>query len=87
LRESLSRPKTEIQLAQVSEAMVNSLRKLITNKIEVSGNKLIIDVTDPDKENPAIIAAIASAGGLIQEVTHLVPTLEDVYLQIVKETK
>ena len=87
LRESLSRPKTEIQLAQVSEAMVNSLRKLITNKIEVSGSKLIIDVTDPDKENPAIIAAIASAGGLIQEVTHLVPTLEDVYLQIVKETK
>ena len=87
LRESLSRPKTEIQLAQVSEAMVNSLRKLITNKIEVSGNKLIIDVTDPDKENPAIIAAIASAGGLIQEVTQIVPTLEDVYLQIVKETK
>jgi len=87
LRESLSRPKTEIQLAQVSEAMVNSLRKLITNKIEVSGNKLIIDVTDPDKENPIIITAITSTGGQVREVAQVIPTLEDVYLQIVKETK
>jgi ABC-2 type transport system ATP-binding protein len=87
LRESLSRPKTEIRLAQVNEALVGELRKLIPNKIEVSGNKLIIDVSDPDKENPAIITAIASAGGQVREVTQLVPTLEDVYLQIVKETK
>jgi ABC-2 type transport system ATP-binding protein len=87
LRESLSRPKTEIRLAQVSEALVSSLRKLIPNKIEVSENRLIIDVIDPDKENPAIISAITSAGGLVQEVNHLVPTLEDVYLQIVKETE
>jgi ABC-2 type transport system ATP-binding protein len=87
LRESLSKPKTEIRLAQVTEVMVSTLRKLIPNKIDVSENKLIIDVTDPDKENPAIISAIASAGGLVQEVSHLVPTLEDVYLQIVKETK
>jgi ABC-2 type transport system ATP-binding protein len=87
LRESLSRPKTKIRLAQVNEAMVSALRKLIPNKIEVSGDKLIIDVTDPDKENSTIIAAIVSAGGQMQEVTQLVPTLEDVYLQIVKETK
>jgi ABC-2 type transport system ATP-binding protein len=87
LRESLSKPKTEIRLAQVTEVLVSALRKLIPNKIEVSGDKLIINVTDPDKENPAIIAAIASSGGQIREVTQLVPTLEDVYLQIVKETQ
>jgi ABC-2 type transport system ATP-binding protein len=87
LRESLSGPRTEIRLAKVDENTVSGLKKSIPNKIEVSGNKLIIDVTDPDKENPAIIAAIASAGGQIREVTQLVATLEDVYLQIVKETK
>jgi ABC-2 type transport system ATP-binding protein len=87
LRESLSKPKTEIKLAQVTGDLVNSLRKLIPNKIEVSDNKLIIDVTDPDKENPIIINAIASGGGQVREVTQIVPTLEDVYLQIVKETK
>jgi hypothetical protein len=67
--------------------MLSTLRKLIPNKIEVSDNKLLIDVTDPDNENPAIIAAIASTGGQVREVTQLVSTLEDVYLQIVKETK
>jgi ABC-2 type transport system ATP-binding protein len=87
LRESLTKPKIEIRLAQVNEALVSSLTKLIPNKIEVSGDKLIIDVTDPDKENPAIVAAITSTGGQVREVTHQVPTLEDVYLQIVKETK
>jgi len=87
LRESLSRPKTEIRLAQATDALVSALRKLIPNTIEVSDNKLIIDVTDPDKENPIIITAIASAGGQVREVTQIMPTLEDVYLQIVKETK
>jgi ABC-2 type transport system ATP-binding protein len=87
LRESFSKPKTEIRLAQVNEALVSALKKLIPNKIEVSDNKLLIDVTDPDKENPAIIAAITSSGGQVREVSQLVPTLEDVYLQIVKETK
>jgi ABC-2 type transport system ATP-binding protein len=87
LRESLSKPKTEIRLAQVPEALVSTLRKIIPNKIEVFDNKLLIDVTDADKENPAIIAAIASIGGQVREVTQIVPSLEDVYLQIVKETK
>jgi ABC-2 type transport system ATP-binding protein len=87
LRESLSKPKTEIRLAQVTDSILSTLRKVIPNKIEVSDNKLIIDVTDPDKENPTIIAAITSNGGQVREVTRLVPTLEDVYLQIVKETK
>jgi len=87
LRESLSKPKTQIRLAQITESLVSALRKIVPNKIEVSGDNLIMDVTDPDKENPIIITAIASAGGQVREVTQLVPTLEDVYLQIVKETK
>ena len=87
LRESLSKPKTEITLAQVTETLLGSLRKLVPNKIEISDNKLIIDVNDPDKENPTIITAITSAGGQIRKVTQIIPTLEDVYLQIVKESK
>jgi ABC-2 type transport system ATP-binding protein len=87
LRESLTKPKIEVRLAEVSEALVDALRKKIPNKIEVSDSKLIIDVTDPDKENPVIVNAISSSGGQIREVGQVVPTLEDVYLQIVKETK
>jgi ABC-2 type transport system ATP-binding protein len=87
LRESLTKPKIEVRLAELSEGLVDALRKKIPNKIEVSDSKLIIDVTDPDKENPVIVNAISSSGGQIREVGQVVPTLEDVYLQIVKETK
>lgn len=87
LRESLTKPKIEIRLAEVSEALVDALRKKVPNKIEVSDSKLIIDVSDPDKENPVIVNAISSSGGQIREVSQVVPTLEDVYLQIVKEVK
>jgi ABC-2 type transport system ATP-binding protein len=87
LRESLTKPKIAVRLAEVSEALVDALRKKISNKIEVSDSKLIIDVIDPDKENPLIVNAISSSGGQIREVNQVVPTLEDVYLQIVKETK
>jgi ABC-2 type transport system ATP-binding protein len=83
LKESLGGVKTEIQLAQVNEAIVSAVRKVTTHNVEVSDNKLIIDVGNIT-DNPAIIEAIVSAGGRIQLVTELSPTLEDVYLKTVK---
>jgi len=87
LRESISRPKTEIRLAEVTEKLVAALNKSVPNRLEVSDGKLIFDVNDPDKENPLIITAIAANGGQIREVKQLTATLEDVYLQITKESK
>jgi ABC-2 type transport system ATP-binding protein len=87
LRVSLTKPKIEVRLAETSEALVDTLRKAIPNNIEVSDGKLIIEVSDPDKENPAIVNAISSNGGRIREVNQVVPTLEEVYLQIVKEAR
>lgn len=84
LKESLPGVKTEIQLAQVNDAIVSAVRKVTTHKVEVSDNKLIIDVGNIGADNPAIIEAIVSAGGRIQLVTELSPTLEDVYLKMVK---
>ena len=84
LKESLGGVKTEIQLAQVNEAIVSAVKKVTTHKVEISDNKLIIDVGNVDTANPAIIEAIVSAGGRIKLVTELSPTLEDVYLKTVK---
>lgn len=83
LKESLRGVKTEIQLAQVNDAIVSAVRKVTTHNVEISDNKLIIDVGNI-ADNPAIIEAIVSAGGRIQLVTELSPTLEDVYLKTVK---
>jgi ABC-2 type transport system ATP-binding protein len=87
LKESLLGVKTEIQLAQVNDAIVSAVKKVTSHKVEVSDNKLIIDGGNIGTDNPAIIEAIISAGGRIQLVTELSPTLEDVYLKIVKEIK
>jgi len=84
LRESLWGRKTVVHMEVATEEAVNAVRSLGVKNLEVSGNKLVIDLEDPEKENPGIINAIVGAGGHIQFVTELRPTLEDVYLKLVK---
>jgi ABC-2 type transport system ATP-binding protein len=73
--------RIEIRLAQVSDAIVNAVKKVAPNRVEVSGNTLIIAVNNAEAENPGIMEAIVSAGGQIQKVTEVEPTLEEVYLK------
>jgi len=84
LEESVWGSKTVIQLEQVNEMILDALDKLSLNSIINDDNKLTIDVVNPEKENPAIVAAIVRAGGHVQYVTELSPTLEDVYLKFVR---
>jgi ABC-2 type transport system ATP-binding protein len=84
LRESLWGRKTVVQLEHVNDAIVAALKRIGLKSIEVADNKLAISVTDPEKENPDIVKAIGSAGGRIQFVTEVSPTLEDVYLKLVR---
>jgi hypothetical protein len=39
-------------------------------------------LTDPDRDAPAIIAALVSAGIRVREVKDVDPPLEDVYLKL-----
>ncbi|CUS02873.2 ABC transporter related [Candidatus Promineifilum breve] len=52
---------------------------------EVDGNKLTLTLDDPETHNPAIIHALVAAGAGIQFVGELRHSLEDVYLQLVKD--
>ncbi len=81
LKLSLRGVRIEIQLAQVNDAIVNAVKKVAPNRVEVSDNTLIIAVNNVEAENPVIINAIVSAGGQIQKVTEVEPTLEEVYLK------
>ena len=84
LERSISGRKTVVQLAEVSEAVVSAAKRAAKGAVETNGNKLIIGVTDPEKENPDIVGAIGAAGGRIQFVTEMSSTLEDVYLKLVR---
>jgi ABC-2 type transport system ATP-binding protein len=77
--------KTVIQLEQVSDSVLAALRGLPVAGMSVDGNKLTIDVKDPDKENSAIVGAIVTAGGRVQSVSVVGSSLEDAYLKLVKE--
>ncbi|MCW4029390.1 MAG: ABC transporter ATP-binding protein [Candidatus Bathyarchaeota archaeon] len=83
LRMSLWGTKTVIGLENINETIVAAVKRGQW-KIEISGNKLIVSVSLPEKENPEILDAISKAGGRIQSVTQTTPTLEDVYLKLVR---
>jgi ABC-2 type transport system ATP-binding protein len=77
--------KTVIQLGKMDDSVLTALRDLPVAGMSVDGNKLIIDVKDPEKENAAIVRAIVLAGGQVQSVSVIGSSLEDAYLKLVKE--
>jgi ABC-2 type transport system ATP-binding protein len=85
LERSIHGRKTVIQLRQVNQAILDSLKKLQVKNLFREGNKLTIDVTNPQDENPEIVDAIVSAGGRIETVTVASSSLEEAYLKLVKE--
>ena len=85
LRELFWSSKTVIQLEKVNEIIVDAVKSQTSRNALIDGNRLIIDVANGEKENPKFIEAIVSAGGHIQYVSELRPSLEDVYLKIVRE--
>jgi len=85
LRESLFARTTIVKLEAVNVAIVAALRRLGIGKVETAGEgEVRIAVKDPTRENPEIVHAVDSAGGRIQSVYQSNPTLEDVYLKLVK---
>jgi ABC-2 type transport system ATP-binding protein len=86
LERSLYNRKTIVHLEGVSDAILAAVKNLSSVKnVRSSDNKLILDIDDPEKDNPKVVRAIVSAGGNIQYVTELRSTLEDVYLKLIRE--
>ena len=85
LERSVHGRKTVIQLRQVNEAILDSLKKLQVKNMVAEGNKLTFDVVNPEEENPDMVNAIVAAGGRIETVTVTSSSLEDAYLKLVKE--
>jgi ABC-2 type transport system ATP-binding protein len=86
LKESLWGSKTAIQLQEVTESIVAAVKQQTRNKVVVEDHRLVIDVMNAEAENPGLVQAVVAVGGRIQYVQELAPTLEDVYLQIVRES-
>jgi len=85
LERSVHGRKTVIQLRQVSEVILDSLKRIEVKNLVREGNKLTVDVVNPEEENPNMINAIVTAGGRIETVTVTSSSLEEAYLKLVKE--
>lgn len=55
------------------------------NRIQAVDNKLVIALDDPETYNPHLIRLLVDAGANIQFVGELRHSLEDIYLQLVKD--
>lgn len=84
LRGSLLGSRTEVRLELVNDKIVAAVTSLGVKRVETLGNLLLIEVSDPNRENPDIIEAIVAAGGRIHSVNEIRPSLEDVYLKLVR---
>jgi len=72
-------------LKRVNDTIIAAVKQHTPGKVVVEDHRLVIDVINAEKENPGLVGAIFAAGGHIQFVQGLNPTLEDVYLKTVRE--
>ncbi len=54
-------------------------------QVQTVGNKLVVDVEDPEAHNPALVRALVQAGADVQFVGELRPSLEQVYFSLMRE--
>jgi ABC-2 type transport system ATP-binding protein len=64
---------------------VRNLPPVVTAEWDTEGNALVLGVQNPEDDNPAIIHALVEAGGAVQFVEEQTATLEDVYLDLIKQ--
>ncbi len=85
LRTELFGRRVVFHLRAASEALAASISSLPgVREARVVDNKLVVKVENPDAQNPEIVRCLVNAGAEIQFIGELRHSLEDVYLQLVK---
>jgi ABC-2 type transport system ATP-binding protein len=88
LARGLETRKTVVHLQHVNPKVFASVEKLHAVKdARTVDNQLILDMDEPERDNPEVVRTIVEAGGRVQYVTELRSTLEDVYLKMIKEAE
>lgn len=85
LEQIISGKQTIIVLEEMNEKILNAVKVRNPKHFQTDGNRLIIEMKDPEKETPALINAIVFSGGKIQSVNKIGTSLEEVYFKLMKE--
>jgi ABC-2 type transport system ATP-binding protein len=85
LRSQLFGRRVVFHLLNSNETIASAIRDLpFVHDAKVVDNKLLVNLDDPEIHNPEIVRVLVGAGADIQFVGELRHSLEDVYLQLVK---
>jgi ABC-2 type transport system ATP-binding protein len=85
LRRSVFGRKVVVHLRSADEKLADVLRRLpFVRDVSPVDNKLVVGLEDPERNNPALIRELVAAGADVIFVGELRHSLEDVYLQLVK---
>ncbi len=86
LRHRLFGRRVIVTLRAVEEPILQALSSLpVVGGIRQQGRRLIIEVNDPENDNPLLVRTLVAAGAQIQFVTEEEHSLEDVYLKLIEE--
>lgn len=77
--------KTTFVLEELNNNILGAVEARKPRGIQTEGNAIVVEMSDPDMETPAIVSAIVGAGGKIKSVSETSASLEDVYLKLVRE--
>ena len=87
LRGKGSAHATAVQLAVVTDAVLAAARAASRAGVTVSGNTVTVPVDKPERDNPELVKAIVAAGGEVQFVSGILPSLEETYLRLLDGEK
>lgn len=86
LRRRLFRRRVFVRLETVNTGLVEALSSLpYVESIEQDGARLFVELGDPEAEKPEVVREIVARGGNVMEVGEEQHSLEEVYLNLIKE--
>ncbi|MGD0575021.1 MAG: ABC transporter ATP-binding protein [Anaerolineales bacterium] len=86
LRSQLFGRRVVFHLGRADDKLLAAARRLpFVQEAKILENKLVVRVENPEAQNPDLVRALVGAGAEIQFVGELRHSLEDVYLELVRQ--
>jgi ABC-2 type transport system ATP-binding protein len=84
LRQRLTTGRLIVRLNGDPSAYIDAARAALPDVVEIAADStaLTVRLSDPERQTPALVAALVAAGARVLEVRAEMPALEDVYLHL-----
>lgn len=73
-------------LKQIPSTLLKDIESLsLTSQAQVTGNQLVLNVKNPEEDNPQILSWLLKQGLQVQFISEVEHSLEEVYLKLIEE--